>query len=37
MPLNAFLGMPWIWFSLRSLNKERRGKPVKDAVLCLSL
>lgn len=29
-PLNAFLGIPWIWFSLRSLDKdkERRGGGV---------
>lgn len=25
MPRNAFLGMPRIWFSLRSLNKRKRG------------
>lgn len=30
MPRNAFLGIPRIWFSLRSLNKKRRGTGVKD-------
>lgn len=28
-PLNAFLGMPWIWFSLRSLNKKREAKQLE--------
>lgn len=25
MPRNAFLGMPWIWFSLRSLKQEEKS------------
>lgn len=37
MPRNAFLGMPRIWFSLRSLNKRKRGTKLTTGRLCLHL
>lgn len=36
MPRNAFLGIPRIWFSLRSLNKKRRGTCINDQGPALS-
>lgn len=39
MPRNAFLGMPRIWFSLRSLNRRKRGTELTLTAgrLCLHL